>query len=78
MVSRLDEAVKTVVDALKATGVYKNTICWFSADNGAPNSGGFNFPLKVRNVVSRRHHRAPYRLLLGTRSKLPMSIWAES
>lgn len=35
-----------MVDTLKAAAVYDHTIVWFSSDNGAPGSGGFNFPLK--------------------------------
>lgn len=45
-VSALDDAIGSVIDALKEFGLYNNTIIFFSADNGAPNSGGSNFPLK--------------------------------
>ena len=35
-ISEMDEQVGRVVSALKATGIYKNTIIVFSSDNGAP------------------------------------------
>lgn len=44
MISRLDEEVGEIVKALKAKGVYDNTIIMFCSDNG-PSSEGGNHPL---------------------------------
>ena len=47
MVSSLDHSVDRVVQGLKATGFYENTIIAFTTDNGgAVNMGGNNWPLR--------------------------------
>ena len=47
MVSSLDHSVHRVVQGLKDTGFYENTIIAFTTDNGgAVNMGGNNWPLR--------------------------------
>ena len=47
MVSSLDHSVDRVVQGLKASGFYENTIIAFTTDNGgAVNMGGNNWPLR--------------------------------
>ncbi|XP_071156342.1 arylsulfatase J-like isoform X2 [Mytilus edulis] len=51
MVSALDDAVGTVVDALKSQGLYDNSVILFTTDNGGPANGfdgnaANNFPLR--------------------------------
>ncbi|CAM1305413.1 Uncharacterised protein g4037 [Pycnogonum litorale] len=47
MVTALDEAVGKVVETLKVTGLYSNSIIVFTTDNGAHIShGGSNWPLR--------------------------------
>lgn len=47
MVSSLDHSVDRVIQGLKATGFYENTIIAFTTDNGgAVNMGGNNWPLR--------------------------------
>ena len=47
MVWELDIAVGRVHAALKAVGMWENTILWFSTDNGSPiSNGGNNAPLR--------------------------------
>ena len=47
-ISLMDEGIGQVVDALKETGLMKNTLLVFSSDNGAvfKNATGSNFPLR--------------------------------
>lgn len=42
MVSRLDRDVQRLVDLLKKKGIYKNTIIFFSSDNGIHKEGGMD------------------------------------
>ncbi|XP_073245668.1 arylsulfatase B-like [Porites lutea] len=51
MVSQLDQGVGKVVDALKSTGLYNNSVIVFSTDNGGPAAGfdmnsACNYPLR--------------------------------
>nr|XP_045581862.1 arylsulfatase I-like [Procambarus clarkii] len=46
MVTVLDEQVGRVVEALKASGHYQNTLIVFSTDNGGTKIGASNYPLK--------------------------------
>ena len=47
MVYGLDRGVKKIVETLKATGEYENTLIVFLSDNGGrPDKGATNFPLK--------------------------------
>lgn len=51
MVSKLDESVGTVVEALEAKGMLQNSVIVFVSDNGAPTVGTFqnwgsNYPLR--------------------------------
>ncbi|XP_069677746.1 arylsulfatase B-like [Periplaneta americana] len=51
MVSKMDESVGSVVEALKAKGMLNNSVVVFISDNGAPSVGdyrnwGSNFPLR--------------------------------
>lgn len=47
MVSVVDEETKNVTTALKAAGMWENTVLVWMTDNGAPiQSGGSNHPLK--------------------------------
>ncbi|KAF7220236.1 arylsulfatase I-like [Nothobranchius furzeri] len=47
MVSCLDEGVAQVVEELKSTGLYQNSVLIYSSDNGGqPLSGGSNWPLR--------------------------------
>lgn len=51
MISKLDDSVGQVVEAIKEKGILDDTIILFYSDNGAPTSGlfanaGSNFPLK--------------------------------
>ncbi|VDI22791.1 Hypothetical predicted protein [Mytilus galloprovincialis] len=57
MVSALDDAVGTVVDALKSQGLYDNSVILFTTDNGGPANGfdgnaANNFPLRLENQVN--------------------------
>lgn len=45
-VNYIDAAIGRVVDQLKSTGLYDNTLIVFSADNGGPLPAGNNYPLK--------------------------------
>lgn len=47
MVAAMDEAIGDVVNALKTTGLYNNTVIIFSSDNGgAPGTSANNWPLR--------------------------------
>ena len=52
MLSCLDEGVGNVTAALKAAGIWNDTVVWFQTDNGAPTpscggaQGGQNWPLR--------------------------------
>merc|ERR1711997_1268460 len=47
MVSAMDHAVDQVIESLKSTGEYDNTIIVFTTDNGgAVQMGGNNWPLR--------------------------------
>lgn len=51
MVSKLDQSVATVIDALQNNSMLNNSIVVFVSDNGAPSTGlmrnyGSNWPLK--------------------------------
>lgn len=58
MISKLDESVGKVVEALKQKGILENTIIMFYSDNGAPSAGlfanhGSNHPFRgVRSKSS--------------------------
>lgn len=61
MVYALDRGVKRVVDTLKSTGQYENTLIVFMSDNGGkPKTGASNAPLKGRKGdVYEGGHRSP-------------------
>lgn len=47
MVSTVDSSVRNVTDALKAAGLWNNTLLVWATDNGAPIAeGGSNYPLR--------------------------------
>ena len=51
MAAFLDESVKNITDALKAHGMWANTLLVFSADNGGEHSNaGNNYPLRGGKV----------------------------
>jgi arylsulfatase B len=58
MVSKMDESIGKVVDALKQKGMLENSIIMFYSDNGAPTTGlfqnaGSNYPLRgVRRALA--------------------------
>ncbi len=59
MISKLDEGVGRIIDALQSEGMLKNSIVLFLSDNGAPSVGmydnsGSNFPLRGVSEVIRR------------------------
>ncbi|EGD72429.1 hypothetical protein PTSG_00448 [Salpingoeca rosetta] len=49
MISGVDEAVRNVTDALKAAGMWNDTLLVWTSDNGSPTMGSFNGGCK--NVV---------------------------
>ncbi|XP_043196763.1 arylsulfatase I-like [Amphibalanus amphitrite] len=52
MVSALDDAVQRVESALRAAGLYDNTVIIFTADNGGQVlAGGNNYPLRGNKVT---------------------------
>lgn len=61
MVSKLDQSVGNVVEALKNCNMLDNSIIIFMADNGAPTSGflanhGSNYPLRGVSIHYRREN----------------------
>lgn len=60
MVEGVDDAVGSIVSALKTKGLLEDSIVMFSADNGAPsldlkyfyNNSGSNWPLRGVSVTS--------------------------
>ena len=46
MVNWIDAAIGRVVDDLKTSGLYEDTLICFNADNGGPLPTGNNWPLK--------------------------------
>ena len=46
-VTALDTGVGKVVDALKAAGLYDNSVIVFTTDNGGYENGASNFPLRA-------------------------------
>ena len=47
VVTALDTGVGKVVDALKAAGLYDNSVIVFTTDNGGYENGASNFPLRA-------------------------------
>ena len=46
MVTAMDDAVKEVVEAFQANGLWTNTIMVFTTDNGGPVASANNYPLR--------------------------------
>eukprot|EP01047_Picozoa_sp_COSAG01_P039217 COSAG01_NODE_3226_length_6384_cov_10.417979_11_plen_173_part_00 len=52
MVTALDEAVGNLTATFKETGLYNNSLIWFSSDNGGPLGAANNFPLRCARIIS--------------------------
>jgi len=65
MLSVLDDSIGNLTAALKASGMYNNTIIVFTTDNGGPVDGfslnyASNFPLRSVNIlISYSTHKIP-------------------
>ena len=47
MVSCVESTVKNVTDAMRAAGLWQQSVFVWATDNGSPvNAGGSNFPLR--------------------------------
>lgn len=44
MVTALDDAVGNLTATFRETGLYNNSLIWFSSDNGGPLPTANNFP----------------------------------
>lgn len=58
MISKLDEGVGKIVNALQQEGLLENSIILFMSDNGAPSAGlydnsGSNHPLRGVRMILR-------------------------
>jgi arylsulfatase A-like enzyme len=60
MVSRLDDAVGSLLDKLKAKGIDDDTLIFFSSDNGSHAEGGYHFTMLQSNGILRGGKRDLY------------------
>jgi arylsulfatase A len=60
MVTRIDEAVGSLIDKLKEEGVDENTLVIFTSDNGSYAEGGYHFSMLQSNGVLRGGKRDLY------------------
>ena len=60
MVSRVDDAVGSLIAKLKAKGMDENTLVLFSSDNGSHAEGGYDFKMLQSNGVLRGGKRDLY------------------
>ncbi len=60
MISRLDDAVGSLLDKLKSKGVDEDTLILFSSDNGSHVEGGYDFRMLQSNGILRGGKRDLY------------------
>lgn len=67
----VDRGIGNVIDALKETGEYENTLIFFLSDNGgAHNNQSSNYPLKgFKGNKFEGGHRVPFFMVYGNRIK---------
>jgi arylsulfatase A len=60
MVSRVDDAIGSLIEKLKAKGMDENTLVMFSSDNGSHSEGGYHYEMLESNGILRGGKRDLY------------------